>query len=118
MYLDDWIAKKRYGDNIDLNSDYIYNDLSKKLPWFLILKILIYIFSIVTVMVCFYKTDIANLTICSISLYIVSQNNEAKQHWLRLMLGGLILTFIIDVVTLIIYFGDMWGYDKEDGGIE
>jgi hypothetical protein len=40
------------------------------------------------------------------------------QHWLRMMVGGLLLTFIIDLVQLIFYFEDLWGYDKEDGGVE
>ena len=34
------------------------------------------------------------------------------------MVGGLILTFIIDLTVMIINFGTMWGEDKEDGGVE
>lgn len=75
MRLDDWIARKRFGENLDMNLDYIYNDPSKKFPWFVILKILIMIFSLVTIMVCFYRTDIGNLTICAISLFFVMNND-------------------------------------------
>lgn len=35
-----------------------------------------------------------------------------------MMVGGLVLTFIVDMILLIAYFEDMWGFDKEDGGIE
>lgn len=34
------------------------------------------------------------------------------------MVGGLILTFIVDVIYVFLVFEDEWGEGKEDGGAE
>lgn len=80
--IDFWIAKKRYGDNVDVASMNFYNDPTKKLPWFNFLFIAVVIYSLIIMMECFYRTDFVNLTICVLSLYFMyaQQDNTSDPN--------------------------------------
>ena len=77
------------------------------------------LFTIVTCLVHFYKADFVNLTVCTIAIYLLTNAKDARPEQFRYLVAGTILSFVYDIVWLIMRFRDMSGDNvEEDGGVE
>jgi len=76
------------------------------------------LFTFVTCLVHFYKADFVNLTVCTIAIHLLSNAKEAQPKHFRYLVAGTILSFVYDLLWLILRFGDVSGDDEEDGGME
>jgi len=76
------------------------------------------LFTIMTCLVHFYKADFVNLTVCTIAIHLLSNAKDAQPKHFRYLVAGTILSFVYDILWLILRFGDLSGDDEEDGGME
>ena len=75
------------------------------------------LFTIVTCLVHFYKADFVNLTVCTIAIHLLTNAKDARPEHFRYLVAGTILSFIYDIVWLVMRFHDMSGDGtEEDGG--
>lgn len=87
-------------------------------PWFSVLQLFIFVFLIITLMVCFFKPDFLCLTVCAVTAYYIMDTGKAEQHWIRMQFFGLVLSFILDVIWLILMLQPWWGHEHYDGDLE
>ncbi len=80
--------------------------------------ILTFIFAIVTCLIHFYKADFVNLTVCTVAIHMLSSPKDVKPTQFRYLVAGTILSFVYDIVWLLLRGPDMVGDDEEDGGME
>ncbi len=77
------------------------------------------IFTIVTCLVHFYKADFVNLTVCTVAIHMLSNAKDVQPRQFRYLVAGTILSFVYDLLWLILRFGDYAGDNvEEDGGVE
>ena len=76
------------------------------------------LFTIMTCLVHFYKADFVNLTVCTIAIHLLSNAKDAQPRHFRYLVAGTILSFVYDILWLILRFEDLSGDDEEDGGME
>lgn len=76
------------------------------------------VFLIVTLLVHFSKADFVNLTVATVAIYLLTNANDAQQKHFRYLVAGTILSFVYDLLWLILRGGDLAGDDEEDGGVE
>ena len=77
------------------------------------------LFTIITCLVHFYKADFVNLTVCTIAIHLLTNAKEVRPEQFRYLVAGTILSFIYDIVWLLMRFRDMTGDNiEEDGGVE
>ena len=74
-------------------------------------------------MVCFYKADFLNLTVCCVAIYILNNADAVtgKQDltkW-RLVIFGSVITFVYDVLWFMLRHSDLNATAKEgEGNVE
>lgn len=76
------------------------------------------IFTIVTLMVHFYKADFVNLTVCTVAIHMLSSPKDVRPTQFRYLVAGTILSFAYDIAWFVLRGYDMVGDDEEDGGME
>ena len=62
------------------------------------------LFTIMTCLVHFYKADFVNLTVCTIAIHLLSNAKEAQPRHFRYLVAGTVLSFVYDVLWLILRF--------------
>lgn len=85
-------------------------------PWFLLTNIVLYIYMIMTLCVCFYRPDFLNLSVCVVALYMINEPSEVKKWTFRLLVLGIFLSMIFDIVFFVI--NDYSNEKQSDGGAE
>lgn len=92
-----------------------YSDI----PWFILTKLTIYVYNILTLLVCFHRSDFINLSICVLSLFIIENTDEVKRKTFRNLLFCVIGSLFYDLIWMLIYTYD-WNNDTAiyDGGAE
>lgn len=90
----------------------------KQLRWGRATFVMTILFTIMTCLVHFYKADFVNLTVCTIAIHLLSNAKDAQPKHFRYLVAGTILSFVYDILWLILRFGDLSGDDEEDGGME
>ena len=65
------------------------------------------------------KIYLPTLTVCTIAIYLLTNAKDARPEQFRYLVAGTILSFVYDIVWLIMRFRDMSGDStEEDGGVE
>jgi len=85
--------------------DEISNNLARKMgydsiPWFRFTIILTYIYTALTCLVLFYRPDFYNLSICTISLYILYHPYKIMRNAFRWLVLGIVLSIFYDLIFL------------------
>lgn len=65
------------------------------------------VFTIVTLLVHFYKADFINLTVCSLAFWLLHNHEDFNRVYFRYLIVGLVLSVGYDVTWLVLRFGDM-----------
>lgn len=90
----------------------------RPIKWARATFILTILFTIVTCLVHFYKADFVNLTVCTVAIYLLTNAKDAQPRQFRFLVAGTMLSFVYDILWLILRSGDLSGDDEEDGGME
>jgi hypothetical protein len=85
-------------------------------PWFLVTQIVLFLYFGMTILVCFYRPDFINITICVVALYMVNEPSEVKKWTFRLLVLGIFLSLVFDVVFFVL--NDYSNEKQYDGGAE
>lgn len=80
--------------------------------------IMTFIFLIITLLIHFYKADFVNLTVCTVAIYLLSNAKDAQPKHFRYLVAGTILSFVYDLLWMILRGYEMSGEDEETGGME
>ena len=76
----------------------------KNVRWARATFVMTILFTIMTCLVHFYKADFVNLTVCAIAIHLLSNAKEAQPKHFRYLVAGTILSFVYDVLWLILRF--------------
>ena len=60
------------------------------------------IFTIITCLVHFYKADFVNLTVCTLAIHMLSNAKDVQPKQFRYLVAGTILSFVYDLLWLIL----------------
>lgn len=90
----------------------------KSVSWARGTYVMTILFTIVTILVHFYKADFVNLTVCTIAIHLLTNAQDAQPRHFRYLVAATILTFVYDVAWLLLRGYDMAGNDEEEGGME
>lgn len=83
-------------------------------PWFTLTKIVLTIYTIISIMVLFFRTDFINLTVCTAAIYMLNNTDHIKRWTFRVLVLAIFLTWIMDVIWF--FIADI-SSDVDDGGI-
>ena len=99
------------------------NKLSIKLgfdetPWYILFRISMYSYILMTLFWWFYKPDFLNITVCSIMFYLFANPMQMRQWHIRLISFGIFITWIFDLTWIIINTSHYWDEQPYDGNVE
>lgn len=87
-----------------------------QVPWFRLTVLVLGIYALLTMLVCFYRTDFINLTIITWSFYVLINTEEVKKTTFRTLVLGIVISWVYDLMWL---FLQNWTEDfRYDGGAE
>jgi len=66
-------------------------------PWFTLTKIVLGIYTAMTCLVLFFRTDFINLTICTGAIYMMVNTDKIKRWTFRALVLGIFLSLLIDL---------------------
>mmetsp|Transcript_25454 Transcript_25454/g.19202 ORF Transcript_25454/g.19202 Transcript_25454/m.19202 type:complete len:86 (-) Transcript_25454:319-576(-) len=72
----------------------------EKVPWFRFTLILTYIYTLITILVLFYRPDFYNLSICVIALYILYHPHKILRNTFRWFVLAIVISIFYDLVFL------------------
>jgi hypothetical protein len=87
-------------------------------PWFKIMQWFNVIYCILTLCTCFIRSDFINLTVCVLICYCVSKLNTLKRWQFRLIVVGLIMSWLSDILWMIFHTSSWWAPANYDGDCE
>ena len=96
--------------------------LAKKLgmnsvPWFRLTCYVLGIYSLLTCLVMFFRTDFINLTVCTVAIYMMMNTDKIRKWTFRMLVMAIILSMVYDVIWVIM-IQDFSSERPEDGGLE
>lgn len=87
-----------------------------QVPWFRLTVLVLAVYALLTMLVCFYRTDFINLTIITWSFYVLVNTEEVKRTTFRYLVLGIVVSWVYDLMWL---FLQNWTDDfRYDGGAE
>lgn len=91
---------------------------TKNSPWVVVLVIALFVYAFFALLVCFWRPDFVDLTVCSIGFYIMIFILRTSRPLLRAFLFILVLSLLYDIGFIIICFSSWWGDEPYDSGME
>lgn len=86
------------------------------MPWFTLTKIVLGIYSVLTCLVLFVRTDFVNLTVCTSAIYMILNTDRIKKWTFRVLVFGIFLSLVYDLFWFL--FIQDFNNDQSDGGVE
>jgi hypothetical protein len=90
----------------------------KEAPWFGCLKILIYIYTILTLLINIMRPDFHNLSICVLSLFFLTMPVFIRRWSFRVITFMIVFTIFYDSLWLILNMMPWWRSEPYDGDSE
>lgn len=84
-------------------------------PWFTLTKVVLFVQSVLTLMVLFFRTDFLNLTICTTAIYMLNNTDRIKRWSFRVLVFGIFLSLVFDVLW---FYLQEQSNDAGDGGVQ
>jgi hypothetical protein len=102
------------------NIDNISYNIASKLgfsyvPWFSLTKIVLGIYTVLTICVLFFRTDFINLTVCTAAIFMLLNTDMIKKWTFRALVLGILLSLLCDLFWFMVQ--DL-GNEQADGGLE
>jgi hypothetical protein len=85
-------------------------------PWFTLTKIVLGIYSVLTCLVLFFRTDFLNLTVCTSAIYMILNTDRIKKWTFRTLVLGIFLSLGYDLFWFLMI--QDFNSDQSDGGVE
>jgi hypothetical protein len=86
-------------------------------PWYTLTLVVLAIYTLLTLMVLFYRTDFINLTICVVAIYMMNNTERISRWTFRILVLAIFFSMVADFVYFILKDGSSGG-KSGDGGIE
>jgi len=101
--------------------DNISHNIAHKLgfsyvPWFTLTKIVLGIYTALTCLVLFFRTDFINLTVCTSAIYMILNTDRIKKWTFRALVLGIFLSLGYDLFWFLMI--QDFSSDQSDGGVE
>lgn len=101
----------------------IFNPISslfgyKETPWFALLKILVYIYTFLTLLINIVRPDFHNLSICVTALFFLTMPSYIKRWSFRAVTFSIIFTLFFDILWLILNMMPWWRQAPYDLDLE
>ena len=80
--------------------------------------IMTFLFLIVTLLIHFYKADFVNLTVCTVAIHLLQNAKDVQPRQFRYLVAGTILSFVYDVLWMILRGFDMASDNDDEGNVE
>lgn len=100
-------------DNVSSNIAYKLG--MNYVPWFTLTKIVLGIYTILTCLVLFFRTDFLNLTICTSAIYMINNTDKIRRWTFRILVLGIFLSLLYDLFW---FFVTDLKNEKSDGGMQ
>jgi hypothetical protein len=89
-----------------------------EVPWFKLTVLVLGIYVFLTMLVCMFRTDFVNLTICGAAIYMMANVDQVKRYTFRYLVWAILFSWVYDMFWLYIFSSD-WKSDLAyDGGAE
>jgi len=72
------------------------------MPWFRLTWVLLWIYTGLTILVLFKRSDFINLTVCTVALYMMFNTERITRNRFRLLVLGIFITLIYDIIWFIL----------------
>jgi hypothetical protein len=111
---------KVHEQHIARNIDNISINIAQKLgfshvPWFTLTKIVLGIYTVLTVCVLFFRPDFINLTVCTAGIYMLMSTDQIRKWTFRALVFGIFISLLIDLFWFMLVD---YSSDSSDGGQE
>src|SRR4051812_15190123 len=84
-------------------------------PWFTLTKIVLGIYTVLTICVLFFRTDFINLTVCTAAIFMILNTDRIKKWTFRALVLGILLSLLCDLFWFMI---QDFSSEQADGGLE
>ena len=86
--------------------DIVANNLAKKygyesVPWFKLTWWLLWIYTLLTVLVMFFRPDFINMTVCIVAIYMMFNTDRISKGKFKMLVFGIILSLVYDIAWFI-----------------
>lgn len=71
-------------------------------PWFTVTKIVLAIYTTLTLLILFYRSDFINLTVCTVACSIMLDTSKVKRITFRILVLGIFVSLIFDFLWLML----------------
>lgn len=78
-------------------------------------KIVLGIYTVLTICVLFFRPDFINLTVCTAGIYMITNTDKIRRWTFRALVLGIFLSLIIDLFWFLVIDVEL---DQSDGGLE
>ena len=77
-----------------------------------------FLFLLITLIICLYKADFINLTICAVAIHLLSNAKDSQPKHFRYLVAATILSFVYDIAWIILRGYDYVTEDEQSGNVE
>ncbi len=88
----------------------------QNVPWFTLTKVMLWIYTVLTIFVLFFRPDFVNLTVCIVALYMLGNTARVKRVTFRMLVLGIFLSLLYDIFFFLL--NSQGGDQNYDGGVE
>ena len=90
----------------------------RPVKWAKMTFVMTLIFLVSTMLVHFYKADFVNLTVVTVSIFLLHNADKLSAGWFRLLVAGIILSIGYDITWFVLRSWEMEADEDGDGGVE
>lgn len=124
-------VEKNVEEKFDVISQQVASKLGmKEIPWFRWTLNLTFVYTVLTILVCFHRQDFLNvsyicialsclqLTVCTVAIYMLLNLDRVTQYTFRYLVLGIFISIIYDLFWFSINSMEYEGENKNDVGVE
>jgi hypothetical protein len=87
-------------------------------PWFKLTWYLLWIYTVLTNLVLFHRSDFINLTVCVVAIYMMFNTSTITRTRFRMLVLGIFITLVWDLIWFSLKHSEYSDDLKHDGGNE
>jgi len=90
----------------------------RRTPWFKIMQYFNIVYTLLTLVTLFLRSDFINLTVCVLIYYCIAFVNSIPRYLFRLILVGLVFSWFSDFMWFLLHTSTWWDRAAYDGDVE
>ncbi len=87
-------------------------------PWFQLTWWVLWVYTLLTVLVMFFRPDFINMTVCTVALYMMFNAEQISKTKFKLLVFGIIISLIYDLFWFFMAHSEYANEQKNDGSGE